>query len=87
MPAVAEPQSVWVEAAEKGDTQVVGELLAQSRSAAASAFTESSPEAAAALHAAARQGHAAVVAQLIAAGVAVDVQDERWDCPLHAAGN
>lgn len=78
-----------LEAVAQGDGQAVAQILttsAQQAGSAAAALATTDASGATALHVAVSLGNADIVQQLIQAGTAVDAQDQRWDRPLHVAG-
>lgn len=79
-----------IAAIEQGDGQLVRQLLAtaqQQNGAAAELISQpADASGATALHIAAASGHEDIVKQLLEGGAAANVQDQRWDTALHAAG-
>jgi hypothetical protein len=84
--------SALLEAIEARDGEAVTQILIathvqqQGTGAAADVLATADACGETAMHIAASVGDEDIVQQLLLAGAAVDVQDQRWDRPLHVAG-
>jgi ankyrin repeat protein len=74
------------EAIKLGDSQKAVQILATSQANSVELVSAVDASGASALHAAAARGLTQVVEQLLSRGALPRAQDQRWDQPLHAAG-